>query len=185
LSRLLRGLAGTEAEARRPVAAGALIVRLDEALVPLTSDPSDLGRTAIYRVGPAGRDHADPSVASLTATPVAEGLKPLSPVHVRARREEGGIRLTWVRRTRRDGDAWEPVDVPLGEAMERYEIDILSGDLILRTLSSTAPEVLYAHAQEIEDFGSVQMFLRLRVVQLSAVVGRGFAREIVVPVHSS
>ncbi|MBZ6076419.1 baseplate multidomain protein megatron [Microvirga puerhi] len=183
LSRLLRGLAGTEAEARRPVPAGALVVRLDEALVPLTSDPGDLGRIAIYRVGPAGRDHADPSVASLTATPVTEALKPLSPVHVSARREEGGIRLAWLRRTRRDGDAWEPVDVPLGEATEHYEIDILSGELILRTLSSITPDVLYA--QEIEDFGAAQMFLNLRVVQLSAVVGRGFTREFVVRVESS
>ncbi len=51
---------------------------------------------------------------------------------------------------------------------------------MLRTLSATAPSVLYPAANEIADFGVAQTSLSLRVVQLSATVGRGFVTEKVV-----
>jgi hypothetical protein len=182
LTRLLRGLAGSEPEAARTVPEGALIVRLDEAVVPLTSDLQDLGWTWRYRAGPAGRDHADPAAVEFAATVTSEALRPLSPVRVNARREEGGIRLAWIRRTRRDGDAWEPVDVPLGEDAERYAIDILRNGVVQRTLMSTQPSILYSSADELADFGSPQITLDLRVAQISAVAGRGFQRTVTVPV---
>ncbi len=115
LSRLLRGLAGSEPQAARSVPSGATIVRLDEAVTPLADDLADLGRPWRYRIGPASRDYADPSYVEVAATAGADALKPLAPVHVRARRGPEGVTLTWVRRTRKDGDAWEPSDVPLGE----------------------------------------------------------------------
>lgn len=174
LSRLLRGLGGSEPEAGRTVPAGAVIVRLDEAVVPLTSDVDDLGRTFIYRVGPAGRDHADPSVVELAAAAGREALKPFSPVQVTGRREGEGIRLTWIRRTRRNGDSWDTVDVPLAEDGERYEIDILAGGIVKRTLSCREPSILYRAEQEIADFGVPQTLLSCRVMQISAAAGRGF-----------
>jgi hypothetical protein len=45
----------------------------------------------------------------------------------------------------------------------------------VRTLTATAPSVLYAAADEIADFGVPQAHLSVRVAQLSATVGRGFA----------
>ncbi len=84
--------------------------------------------------------------------------------------------LTWIRRTRADGDSWEG-EVPLGEDIERYEVDILSGASVLRTLSTTTPSVLYASADELTDFGAAQTSLSVRVAQLSATVGRGFAAQ--------
>jgi len=182
LSRFLRGLGGSEAEAGRGVAAGAAIVRLDEAVMPLTDNFGDLGQSLIYRIGPAGRDHADPAFVEIVATPGREALKPFSPVHVAARREPDGIRLSWLRRTRRDGDSWEAAEVPLGEEFERYEVDILSGSTVLRTLVSTEPSVLYGTDQEIADFGAPQSALSLRVSQVGAVAGRGFARAVTVEV---
>ncbi|WP_210485633.1 baseplate multidomain protein megatron [Microvirga antarctica] len=174
LSRMLRGLAGSEAEAGRVVPAGAPIVRLDEAVVPLTTDLRDLGQTWRYRIGPAGRDHADPSFIEMAATAGSDPLRPLSPVRLRAARQAGDIRITWQRRTRLDGDGWEPVDVPLSEATEAYEVEILRDSSVIRTLTCTQPEVIYPLAQELSDFGVAQDVLTLRVVQLSAVVGRGF-----------
>jgi len=88
LTRLLRGLAGSEPEAARTVPEGALIVRLDGAVVPLTSDLQDLGRTWRYRAAPAGRDHADPAAVEFAATVGSDALRPFSPVRVSARREE-------------------------------------------------------------------------------------------------
>jgi hypothetical protein len=184
LSRFLRGLAGSEPEAGRTVPAGALIVRLDEAVVPLTTSLQDLGQTWRYRIGPSGRDHADPAVVEMTATVGREALEPLSPVHVTAHREAGGIRIAWMRRTRRNGDGWEAVDVPFTEDAERYEIDLLKNGAVVRTLTSTQPSVLYAATQENADFGGPQSALSLLVAQMSATAGRGFERRVTLPVRS-
>ena len=75
-------------------------------------------------------------MSEIAATAGGEALRPLAPVHVTARREADGIRIACIRRTRRDGDAWEPVEVPLGEDGERYEVDILAGAAVLRTLAT-------------------------------------------------
>jgi hypothetical protein len=176
LSRLLRGLGGSEPEAARTVPAGALLVRLDEAVAPLTTSLDDLGQTWRYRIGPAGRDHADPAVAELIATVGPAALAPFAPVRATARREPDGIRLAWMRRTRIGGDAWEPIDVPLGEDVQRYAIDILQGATVVRELAASEPTALYPAAQELADFGAPQSTLSVRIAQLSAVVGRGAAR---------
>ncbi|WP_114945488.1 baseplate multidomain protein megatron [Microvirga calopogonii] len=183
LSRFLRGLAGSEPEAARTVPAGALLVKLDEAVVPLTASLQDLGGTWRYRIGPSGRDHGDPAVTEVVATVGRDALKPFSPVHVTARREPGGIRLEWVRRTRRNGDGWEADEVPLGEDAERYEIDILKNDAVVRTLTSAQPSIVYGNAQETADFGGIQSTLALRIAQMSAVAGRGFERHATVTVR--
>ncbi len=133
-------------------------------------------RTLQLRVGAAARDSGDPSALALEATPHATALRPLAPVHVKASRDGGGITLTWIRRTRIDGDSWVG-EVPLGEDSERYEVDILSGSTVLRTLTTTTPLALYAVADELADFGAAQTSLRVRVIQMSATVGRGFAAE--------
>jgi hypothetical protein len=160
-----------------------LIVRLDEAVVPLTTSLQDLGQTWRYRIGPSGRDHADPAVAEIVATVGREALEPFSPVHVTAHREAGGIRIAWMRRTRLGGDGWEAVDVPLAEDTERYEIDLIKDGAVVRTIPSTQPSVLYAATQESEDFGEPQAALNLRVAQMSATAGRGFERRVTIPVR--
>jgi hypothetical protein len=100
-------------------------VRLDDAVAPVTATLSDLGQTWTYRVGPAGRDHGDDDAVEFTATAGPDALKPMSPVHVRAKRVAGAIEISWLRRTRRDGDPWEPLDVPLGEDVSACKVDIL------------------------------------------------------------
>jgi hypothetical protein len=182
LSRLLRGLAGSEPEAFRTLDAGALVVRLDEAILPLTDALGDLGIPRRYRIGPAERDHGDPAYAEIVAVAGGDALRPWAPVHVRARREPAGVRISWIRRARRDGDAWEPVEIPVGEDTERYELDILEGGTVLRTLPVSAPEALYAAALELADFGAQQSALSVRVAQLGTTIGRGFERAATVPI---
>jgi hypothetical protein len=183
LSRLLRGLAGSEPEAARTLAPGALVVRLDEAVVPLAADLADLGLAWTTRIGPADGGPAGPAVTETVTTAGPDALKPLSPVAVTAHREPGGIRFAWTRRARREGDPWEPVEVPLGEASEAYELDVVQGGTVLRTLASASPEVLYAAADEISDFGVAQTEIAVRVAQMSATVGRGFASSVTVRVR--
>jgi hypothetical protein len=130
----------------------------------------------------SSRDYADPSYVEVAATAGAEALKPLAPVHVRASRGPEGVTIAWVRRTRFNGDAWEPIDVPLGEEAERYEIDVLQDGAVHRTLASTVPMALYPATQELADFDAPQTVLALRVAQVSPIVGRGFEAAVTVPV---
>lgn len=174
VSRLLRGQAGSEAAMGDPLPAGAPFVLLDQHVIPIARGLDALGRSLHLRIVAAGRDHGDVATVAMTLTPGATALKPLSPAHLRATRTGDGILLRWVRRTRVEGDSWDVQEVPLGEASEAYEIDILDGGNVVRTLHASSPSVLYANADEIADFGSAQAALAFRVSQMSASVGRGF-----------
>jgi hypothetical protein len=181
LSRLLRGQAGSEGAMGAPLLAGAPFVLLDANVVTIASGLDALERTLQLRVVAAGRDSGDPTALSLTATPHATALKPLSPVHVKAVRDAGGVTFSWIRRTRVDGDSWAG-EVPLGEDSEQYAVDILDGADVVRTLEATTPAALYAAADELADFGAAQASLSVRVSQVSATVGRGFTAGVVLPV---
>ncbi|NVO17971.1 MAG: glycoside hydrolase/phage tail family protein [Rhodoplanes sp.] len=177
LSRLLRGQAGSERAMAAPLAAGATFVKLDDVLLPVARGLDLLGRAMTLRVVAADRHHGDPSAVTVTLTPQPTALRPLAPVHLRARRTDAGVLISWIRRTRRDGDSWNAIDVPLGEDAEAYVVDILSGTTVVRTLATPTPGVLYAAAAELADFGAAQTSLSVRAVQLSATVGRGFAAQ--------
>jgi len=176
LSRLLRGQAGSEWAMAGPLAAGAPFVLLDAHLVPLARGLDALERPMQLRVVAAGRDHGDATTLALTATPQATALRPLAPVHLKARRGEDGVTISWTRRTRLDGDSWVG-EVPLGEDSEQYVVDIMSGASVLRSLTAQSPAALYAAADELSDFGTAQTSLSVRVTQISATVGRGFPTQ--------
>jgi hypothetical protein len=180
LSKLLRGLGGSEAAASRTLPSGATLVRLDETVVPLARGLAEMGRSWLYRLGPVGRDHADEAALPFEATVRREALLPFSPVHVRARREEDGVRIAWLRRSRIEADSWEPLDIPLGEEAERYAVEIYDGANLIRRIEATSPQVLYPTSDEVADFGAPRASLSLRVVQISASVGdgRAFARDV-------
>jgi hypothetical protein len=177
LSRLLRGQGGTETAMADLLAAGAGFVLLDPQVVPVARGIDQLGRPLSLRVVAASRDHGDPFAVAMQMTPGATALRPYAPVHLKAERGAGGVTFTLIRRTRIDGDSWETLEVPLGESGERYEIDILDGATVKRTLSGDAPTLLYANADEIADFGAPQASLSIRACQISAVAGRGFAAQ--------
>jgi len=149
------------------------VVVLDGAAVPLTTDLGDLGIARRYRIGPVSRDVGDPTMAETALTAGAQALLPLAPVHVRARRSAAGVAFSWIRRTRLDGDAWDVVEVPLGEDVERYELAVLDGSTVLREIGLASPGWDYPLENEIADFGFQQASFDLVIAQSSAVVGRG------------
>ncbi len=177
LSRLLRGQGGSEWAMADPLDAGAGFVLLDEQVVPVARGLDELGRPLSLRLVAESRDHGDAAAVTADTTPQGTALRPYAPVHLRAVRDEDGIALSWTRRARLNGDSWDTLDVPLGEAEERYEIDILDGDVIKRVLQSTTSSVLYSTADQMDDFGAAQDIVSLRVAQMSAIVGRGFAAK--------
>lgn len=184
LSDLLRGLAGSEAAAGRTAPAGSLIVRLDDgAVVPLVDSLDAVGRAFRYRVGPAGRDPGDPAFTELTATAGLTALRPLRPVHLRARRTGQGVLLTWIRRARRDADAWEPAEIPLDDP-EAYAVTVFANTgAALRMLRAEAQQILYV--DEAADFGGPQPSLDVAVAQIGAVAGPGPACRARIPVRSA
>ena len=173
LSRLLRGQAGSEYAIAAPLPAGAPFVLLDDHLIEIARGIGALDRSVDLRIVATGRSHDDPSALAMTLVPQPAALMPLAPVHLCATRESGGnIAMSWIRRTRKDGDAWG-VEVPLGEDAEAYEIDIMLGSTVKRTLSVNVPAATYAASDEAADFGGPQTSLTIRVFQLSSAVGRG------------
>jgi hypothetical protein len=98
---------------------------------------------------------------------------------VRGERIGEGVRISWVRRARRSGDSWDALEVPLNESVEAYRVEVLDNGATVRTIETTAPEALYTSVDELADFGAPQASLSVRVAQLSAVIGAGRARMVV------
>ncbi len=168
ISGLLRGQGGTEFAMRSDLAAGARFMRLDAAVARIDLAAAEIRLPYRWRVGPSTRDIGDTSYVATTHTFLGLGLKPLSPVHVRGLRAGGDVTITWLRRTRVGGDSWEAPEVPVGEDFESYEVDILDGTTVKRTLASTAASVSYVAADQVADFGSAQPGYDVRVYQMSA-----------------
>jgi hypothetical protein len=176
LSRLLRGQSGSEPAMMPLLPAGAPFVLLDRNLVPVARGVNALDRAMQLRVVANSRSHDDASAVALTVTPDATALKPLAPVHVSASRQADGIHIGWIRRSRIGGDGWA-VEVPLGEELEAYRVEVLSGTSVVRSIVCATTQALYAIADEVTDFGAPQPSLHVRVAQLSGTVGAGFATE--------
>jgi hypothetical protein len=182
LSRLIRGLGGEEALCARTVPAGATVVLLDAALFPVARGLASLAMELRFRVGPANRDHADAAVTEVSTIVTSKALMPYAPVQAMALRGASGILISFTRRSRVDGDAWEPVDVPLGEDREAYDV-VVATPGGSRVLSAASPSALYATGDEAADFGAPQSTLALQIYQTSATVGRGFPLAVTIPVH--
>ena len=162
-------------------AAGALVVVLDRALADLPIARDGVGRALTVRVSAAGQDPVRTGT-TIAVTPAGRGLRPPSPVHLRARRQpDGAVLLTWTRRTRIGGDVWA-AEVPLGEEAERYRAEILDGTTVRRTFEPAAPRATYAFADQIADFSAPPATIRLRVAQIAPGTGAGTAREAVLDV---
>ncbi len=181
LSRLLRGQAGSEYAIADLLPTGAPFVLLDGQLLPLARGGDALERAVMLRIAASHRSHDDPMALTLTMMPGPAALRPLSPVHLRAARGDDGVRVTWIRRTRVNGDGWSG-EVPLGEDSEAYTLDILADGDVVRRLHATTPQALYSAADELADFGAPQSALHVRVAQWSSTVGAGFPADLILTV---
>lgn len=179
LRHLLRGQGGSEG-AMAETGAGARFLLLDGAAMPLALIDAERGLPLYWRIGPSGRALDDPAFVTQQLSFKGVGLRPISPVHAKARRlEGGGIALSWIRRARAGGDTWEGLDVPLDEEAEAYELDVLAepGGAVKRVLSASLPHALYPLEDQLADFGAAPSSLSIRICQLSRAFGRGAALE--------
>lgn len=181
LSYLLRGQYGTEDAIGNPIPIGSTFVLLDESIFPVDMTIDDVGLSFSWKYGPSDRDISDVSYGTENHAYTGRGLKPFSPIHVKGSFSGTEFTITWIRRTRKGGDNWNLVEVPLSEDSESYEVDILDGETVVRTLSSTTTSVTYTAEQQVTDFGSIQSSYTVDVYQLSATLGRGTPRRAVIP----
>jgi len=175
LSRLLRGQLGTEYYMGEPTAAGARVMLIDAARIStLEGTVARLGLDMNLRYGPAGTLVGDATYTDETVVPRGVGYRPYAPVSLVQTVSSADLVLTWIRRTRFEGDSWAVVEVPLHEEVEQYEIDILDGVTVVRTIVvDAATTVTYTEAQQIADFGSAQTSVDWVIHQISTTFGRG------------
>lgn len=175
LSGFKRGRKGTEwacaSHASREVFV--LLDQAEAAPVELSAVGTDLSFKAVT----AGRTETGAFPIAL-APFTGAALKPYAPCHLTALQDAGtgDWSLSWIRRTR-IGGAWTGGGtIPLGEASEEYEVEILNGSTVVRTFTGLgSPAATYTAAMQATDFGGTQTSLDWRVYQISASVGRGFA----------
>ncbi|SHF32187.1 Putative phage tail protein [Ruegeria intermedia] len=187
LTTLLRGQRGTEHAIGNPAPAGARVVVLDGAVTELPFTVGEIGLPWNLAVGPATRPVSDMSYTILSVTPVGASLRPFALVHLAARAEASGdITLTWTRRSRDPAaDSWEAAEVPLLDQPEAWEIDILDGATVKRTLMAGTTTTTYSTAEQVADWGATLApgaMLTIRVVQLSPSLGRGTPTEDIVTI---
>ncbi|ASY62535.1 Phage Host Specificity protein [Sinorhizobium sojae CCBAU 05684] len=70
-----------------------------------------------------------------------------------------------------------PADTVHGESSLSFEIDIMDGSTVKRTLTATTNEKTYLAADISSDWGSMPADITFRVYQISALVGRGYVAE--------
>lgn len=124
-----------------------------------------------YRVGPARRGYDDPSYEEFIHAFDGNGLRPYRPVHLRAVSASGGIDVSWIRRTRLDGDDWDLPDVPLAEDVESYTVRITRNGGVVREEIATSQNFSYSSSAMGAD-GLTGAF-EIAVAQNSARYGPG------------
>ena len=141
-----------------------------------TYNVAEVGLERLYKAVTFGRAISDAPAQTIVAT--ANSLRPLSPVQISGSRDGSeNLTITWTRRARINAGWRDDVDVPLDEASEAYEVDILNGGAVVRTLTASTASAGYTAAQQTTDFGSTQSAVEIRVYQMSEIVGRGHAAE--------
>lgn len=176
ISLRLRGQAGSDGIMPADWPVGSLFVLLDGAPDQIEVPLSARGLARHYRVGQAAKSYDHPSYVHRQLAFDGIGLRPYAPAHLRAPNEGTGREISWIRRTRIDGDSWQGTDVPLGEEVERYVLRVRDGGGIMRREATlSAPAFTYSDAMRTSD--GVSAPYSIEVAQVSARFGPGpFAR---------
>lgn len=177
LSDLKRGRRGTEwAVGLHEI--GDQFVMLDAA-IPVELGMDEIGNDMSTKAISVGREESTAFAIDFTYT--GASLKPYAPAVQSVTKDAatGDITVDFDRRTR-IGGSWNGSVIPLGEATEAYELDVLDGADVARTLTAVTSSFTYTAAQQTTDFGApiAANDLDAMVYQMSATVGRGFAATI-------
>lgn len=188
LKGLLRGRRGTDVHMASHQAGDVVLflrsggIDLGAPLSAQSFDVSDLGDA--YRWLASGNP-ARRAPAAVTVTLEGEALKPFTVTGLKANLVVGDdIDLSWVRRDRLGARDQVTDALPLSETDEAYDLEILAGTSVVRTLTDlTSPAYTYDAADQVTDgFTTPLSTIKVRVYQKGAT-GRGFMKEQVINVE--
>ncbi|MDD3030582.1 MAG: phage tail protein [Alphaproteobacteria bacterium] len=179
LSGLLRGRRGTEWATGTHKIGDRFVVLATDGFYRMAMAATEIGQLSYYKAIPSGGDWDDAAQTNLKYN--AASLRCFSPVHIKGVRDgSSNLTLSWVMRARWNGEWLDGIDISNFEATEAYEIDILNGDTVVRTLTSTTTSVAYSAADQTTDFGAAQSVLSIAVYQINSTIGRGYAGKAIV-----
>ncbi|MGU3574767.1 glycoside hydrolase TIM-barrel-like domain-containing protein [Brucellaceae bacterium C25G] len=173
LSGFLRGQLGTETQSLLEKQEAASFILLDGAVVPVGLEAQEVGLELNWRLGTAGRPFSSDFFDTMTVTGGLRALRPLSPVHLKAKKRDEGTYFTWIRRGRIDADSWLGDDIPLGEERERYQLELWQGTEKILSEEVSEGGWYLSDTRRQQLVGSSQVVLQLRVAMISAQVGAG------------
>lgn len=180
LSGLRRGRKGTE-QYMSTHAIGEQFVMLSTSTTKrVRLETADIGASLLYKAVTFGQNISE--AVEIPFTPAANGLEPLSPVEIRAGRSAAAswdITIAWKRRARKNAEWRSYADVPLDDSPEAYVVEIYTSSAfttLKRTISGiSSATTTYTSAQQVTDFGTNQTTIYVKVYQVSATTGNGFA----------
>ena len=168
----LRGQAGSNGIMPATWPIGSYVVLLTEAVQQLNLSSSTRGISRHYRTGLASLGTADPRVVHQELAFAGIGYRPYSVAHLSSTGALGtAVSLSWIRRTRIDGDPWTETEVPLGEDRERYKVRVRQGTVTLREVEVTTPAYTYTVPDQTAD--GVAALATIEVAQMSDRFGPG------------
>lgn len=182
LSRLLRGLRDTDDQMSTHTSSDAFIW-LNAIGVNFSDRPiTHLNQVRDFRSVPAGGLLGDFSTQADDITINFNCLRPFAPTDVVGVIDGSDNWIfTWQRRTRAIYNAMSGNPMPQLEPARLYEIDIMDGATVVRTISVTDAETAtYTEAQQDADFVPATPItpLTIRLFQVSTVVGRSKVEEV-------
>lgn len=177
LAGLIRGFRGTEWASAAHASGERCVLLRPAGMRRIPTESSQLNVPSYVKAVTFNRPLSTAEAEQFTDTGVA--LKPFAPVDLRVSRDAGSnATITWSRRTRLSFRFLSPgVDVPIGEAIELYDVEIWDAGFttLKRTVAGlTTATTVYSAADQVADFGSVPAVIYTRIYQRSAVVGRGY-----------
>jgi hypothetical protein len=176
LSHFLRGRFGTEWATESHILYEEFTLLNENSLQRILVDENTISTKRYYKAVTLGST-VDASI-SKTFTFTGVGFKPYAPSHSKGSRDvSNNLTLTWIRRARYGGEWRDNVDVPLGETSENYEVEIINGSAVLRTIAVTSQSASYTAVQQTSDGLTPGNPVHIKIYQLSTTVGRGTPAE--------
>ena len=166
LSRLLRGQEGSDADMQTLIPPGARVIWLGAGWGDLPLPESAIGEAVPINAIAAGR-----AADTLHHLYKATHLRPLSPVHIKIRDNNGQKEISWTRRTRTGGDSWAGLDVPLGEEAERYRVQLWADGAVIAEHETSEPRLTLPSLQNADS---------LSIAQASRAYGWGTAETLLI-----
>ena len=109
------------------------------------------------------------TIASLTVT--GESLKPYPPSPINTEKIGDNWLINWYRRTRKNGDLTDYIDVPYNEGeTDNYLLEFYNNsNVLIKSYTVSGNSFVYTSAMQVADFGSVQGDLKIRLNQVSSL----------------